>query len=72
LWDEKWRNLPELAAAGQGLGRVYYSLIHQQDRDLIPDGVHAMALAALESFSVVLEREALVADGTGQNFQQIG
>src|SRR5688572_15083108 len=51
---------------------LYRRLVDQHHRNVVPDGVHAFALVALEGGAVVDEFYRGLAVGTGQDFQQFG
>jgi hypothetical protein len=46
-------------------------LIHQHDRDVVLDGIHSVALRALQALGILPVFERLLARRTNQNFQQI-
>ena len=45
--------------------------INQKDRDLIPNGIDASALGALQAFTVVFQSEWFLADRADQDVEQI-
>jgi hypothetical protein len=53
------------------LGRFDNRLIHQQDRNAVPDGVNPVALTALQALAFMLQDQALLANRADQNFQQL-
>lgn len=56
-------------AAGSGL--FHARLVHQQDGDVVADGVDAMAGCALQPVSGRGERQRLAARGTGEDLEQV-
>lgn len=52
----------------RGLG---YGFIHQQNRDIVPDGIDPATLPTLQALAVVLERQWLLAHRADQDFQQV-
>ena len=53
------------------LGGLDNCLIHQQDRDAVPDRIDPAAFTALQALAFVLQDQALLADRADQNFQQL-
>jgi len=52
-------------------GRVGDSFVHQQDRNVILDGINAVALAALEALPFVLQGQRFLANWANKHFQQV-
>ena len=52
--------------SGGGLGD---SLVHQQNGNVIPNRINAVALSALEALPFVLKREWLLADRANQHVE---
>jgi hypothetical protein len=46
-------------------------LVHQKDRDVIPDRIDAVTGVAFQGFRVRLENERLLANRADQDFQQV-
>src|SRR5688572_5446828 len=61
----------EVAREGFWSG-LYRRLVDQHHRNIVPDGVHALALVALQGGVIVDELYRRFAVGTGQDFQQFG
>jgi hypothetical protein len=52
-------------------GRIGDSLIHQQDGNVIADGIDPAALSALQALALVFEYERFFAHGAYQHVEQI-
>ena len=52
-------------------GRIHGGFVHQQDGDVIPDRVDAVAGIAFKGLGVGLEDQRLLADGTDEDFEQV-
>ena len=48
----------------------YHRFINQQNGDVVPHGINAMAHAALQAFAGFLLHQWLLADGTNQDVEQ--
>ena len=48
-----------------------YRLIHEEYRDAVPDGIDAVAFAALQGLSLVRQHEALLAQRAYQDVKQV-
>jgi hypothetical protein len=53
------------------LGRIDDGFVDQHDWDAVPYRVNAVALAALQTLSVVFQRQRLLADRADQDVEQV-
>ena len=66
LWDANG-SVYVATVSKRGLGGLGDSLVHQQNGNVIPNRIDAVALSALEALPFVLEREWLLADRANQH-----
>ncbi len=52
-------------------GRIGHGLVHQHDRDSIPNRVDPAALGTLQTLSFVLQRQRLFTDWADQDVEQV-
>jgi hypothetical protein len=64
---QKAEKLPDQGKSG----RIGGSLVDQQHRDVIADGVDAVASIALKSFGARFEDERFLAGGTDEDFEEV-
>jgi len=57
------------AVSKRGLGRLGDSFVHQQDGNVIPNRIDAVALSALEALPFIFEREWLLTDGADKHIE---
>ena len=68
LWDTDG-SVPVTTVSKRGSGGLSDSLVHQQNGNVIPNRINAVALSALEALPFVLEREWLLADRANQHVE---
>jgi hypothetical protein len=52
-------------------GRIDNRFVNQHNWNVVPNGIHAATLAALQALSFVLQSERFLADRANQHIQQI-
>jgi len=68
LWDTDG-SVPVATVSKRGSGGLGDSLVHQQNGNVIPNRINAVALSALEALPFVLKREWLLADRANQHVE---
>jgi hypothetical protein len=57
------------AVSKRGLRRLGDSFVHQQDGNVIPNRIDAVALSTLEALTLIFQREWLLADGADKHIE---
>jgi len=54
-----------------GSGGLGHGFVHQQDRDIVPNRINSVTLAAFQAFAIILLRQRLLAHWTNQDFEKV-